>query len=71
MNEKNVKMKEIKYTILSCVCEITVGTVINYCSGSATAKSHVSYGSGCATLGSGDSDPSQKVLNTETKKTHL
>ncbi len=33
-------MKEIKYTILYCVCEITVRTVINY----------GSCGSGCATL---------------------
>ncbi len=24
MNEKNVKMKEIKYSMLYCVCEITV-----------------------------------------------
>ncbi len=38
---KNAKIKEIKYTILYCVCEITGGseTVINYSSGSAQVLS--------------------------------
>jgi hypothetical protein len=69
MNEKNVRIKKIKYTILSRVCEIAAGTG----SGSAAAKSYGSYdyGSGCAKLGSGDSDPSPKVLNRETRKTQL
>ncbi len=45
-------MKEIKYTILYCVCEnfCKVRRVLNYGSGSATAKSYGSYGSGSATL---------------------
>jgi hypothetical protein len=52
--KKNVKMKEIKYTILYSVCEITVPEplliivpvpprsviTVNYGSGSATAKSY-------------------------------
>jgi hypothetical protein len=47
--KKMLKKKEIKNTILHCVCDCEIRLRFN--SGSAKAKNYGSYGSGSATLG--------------------